>query len=146
MALAGAVSVNSTNWPGPESVTALRPEASPASVPAVRLIASTVPLVAASSASCSMNGTVAPRPGTEGADGTGGADTGSGGGRSGIFSRSPWVHAEPLARPRPAIAARSRIDMVICLLASSGTVDFELGDLSGRPPGVGGDGDPDEAL
>src|SRR6266545_3499960 len=103
MALAGAVSVNSTNWPGPESVTALRPEASPASVPAVRLIASTVPLVVAASASCSMNGTVAPRPGTASADSTGVADTGSGpgvadaGSGPAVFSRSPWVQAEALA-------------------------------------------------
>src|SRR3982074_2779007 len=68
MELAGAVSVNSTNLPWPDRVTALRPEASPASVPAARSGPMTVPLVAAFSASCSRNGTVAPLPATATAD------------------------------------------------------------------------------
>jgi hypothetical protein len=62
MEFAGAVSVNSTYWPWPDSVTALRPDASPASVPAARFGPMTDPFVAAFSASCSRNGTVAPRP------------------------------------------------------------------------------------
>src|SRR4051812_14390242 len=67
-ALAGLVSVNSTYLPVPDRVTACRPVASPASVFRSRLVASTVPLVAASSASYSVNGTDAPRPGTDSAD------------------------------------------------------------------------------
>src|SRR3954451_18271741 len=67
-ALAGLVRVNSTYLPVPDRVTACRPVASPARVFRRRLEARTVPLVAASSASYSVNGTDAPRPGTDSAD------------------------------------------------------------------------------
>src|SRR4051812_30074043 len=55
--------VNSTYWPGVRR-TAERPEASAGRVYAARPGPITAPLVAAFSASCSANGTVAPRPAT----------------------------------------------------------------------------------
>ena len=63
IALAAAGRVNSTCSPG-SSRTAVRPDASAGSVYAVRSGPITSPFVAAFSASCSRNGTSAPRPAT----------------------------------------------------------------------------------
>src|SRR5450755_2357748 len=67
--LEGCDVVNSTYLPLPVSVTAERPTASPARVSQLRFFGSTTPLVAAFAASCSTNGTGAPRPAvSDGAD------------------------------------------------------------------------------
>src|ERR1051326_3480858 len=62
MAFVDFGSVNSTYWPAVR-LTAERPDASDGSVYASRPVM-TVPLVAAFSASCSLNATLAPRPAT----------------------------------------------------------------------------------
>lgn len=62
--LVAARVVNSTYWPVPSRVTALRPDASPARSPTVRLGPTVVapPPVAPSSASYMSYGMLAPRP------------------------------------------------------------------------------------
>src|ERR1700712_3497677 len=54
--------VHCTDWPAPVSVTALRPDASPDSVPSAQVPVSSVPVVLPASASYSSHGTLAPRP------------------------------------------------------------------------------------
>src|SRR5665213_150902 len=67
--LVGCDVANSTYLPLPVSVTADRPTDSPARVSQLRFLANTTPLVVALAASCSTNGTGAPRPAvSEGAD------------------------------------------------------------------------------
>ena len=62
MELAFTRLVHCTDWPLPLSVTALRPDASPDSVPSAQVPASSVPLNVPASASYSSQGTLAPRP------------------------------------------------------------------------------------
>ncbi len=67
--LVGCDVVNSTYLPLPVSVTASRPTASPARVSQLRFFGNTTPFVVAFAASCSTNGTGAPRPAvSDGAD------------------------------------------------------------------------------
>src|SRR3954462_5658118 len=62
MELAFTRLVHCTDWPAPVSVTALRPDASPDSVPSAQGPASRVPVEVPTSASYSSQGTLAPRP------------------------------------------------------------------------------------
>src|SRR5882762_7490000 len=62
MALAFTRLVHCTDWAAPASVTALRPDASPESVPSAQVPVSSVPVKVPASASYSSQGTLAPRP------------------------------------------------------------------------------------
>src|SRR5690349_24719225 len=110
IALVAAGSVNSTGGPG-GSVTAFRPEASAGSVYAVRSGPITVPSVRAFSASCSRNGTVAPRPATS--DGaraarvtTGGGVPAAAAGDRGDRRAATPPRARAIARPAAARTGR----------------------------------------
>jgi len=96
----------------PGQVTAWRPEASAARTPTVRLEARTVPFVAASSASYSVNGTLAPRPGMDSAET---ADAGvivvdAGGGDHAASTAAPASAVTTMPANLTGLDARLRID------------------------------------
>ncbi len=98
IAFASAGSVNSTFWPAVRR-TAERPDASASIVYASRPGPMTVPVVTAFSASCSRNGTAAPRPSTS-AGSTAARVTTAGAGGRGL----PWARADDAV---PATSVRA---------------------------------------